>query len=480
MGHSKKRKNKNLNVSGESKQKVQVSTSQPPIPRIQSNMEPVLNNSGGNNSGYIQHSSPSTSFQGNQFSPYMPQGPQSQFAGFVSPINQQSQQMHQNQIPNVQGGSINETLSIVCAKLDQMSTKLSKLEIIDKRLDDLEKNVSTVNKEIQGVKEIKMKVVEIEKGMSYLSSQYDNQQKEIREIKHTIGEINKRPDNHSVMAELQEVRDDLTQLKESHLDLQTRSMRDNLLFEGIPEDSEENTEEVIKDFIQTELEITDEINFHRVHRMGKHKENKHRPIVAKFVLHKDKEIVRRAAPEKLKNCLVLKDIPGSPWESTVNVVKDYLREELKISEDIQLNRAHRVKFKQARSESDSHHQEITVQFAHPRDKERIKRTAPGKTSEISYGINEQFPREINERRKQLYPMYKEAKRQGKRATIIVDKLFVEGSRITPNHKSKPELEPMETNRNTQLKSNKQNPNKSGRSAAPQRATPQERRNAILR
>jgi hypothetical protein len=48
-------------------------------------------------------------------------------------------------------------------------------------------------------------------------------------------------------------------------------MRDNLIFEGIPERLRENTEEVIKNFIQTELDISDEIDFHRVHRMGKQK-----------------------------------------------------------------------------------------------------------------------------------------------------------------------------------------------------------------
>jgi uncharacterized coiled-coil protein SlyX len=166
-----------------------------------------------------------------------------------------------------------------------MSSKLSRLEIIDQRLGELEKNVSFVNKEIQDMKEIKSKVTEIEKGVTYLSNQYDDQQKEIAEMKNTVREINKRPDNRSVMAELREARQDLSQLKESHLDLQTRSIRDNLVFEGIPERLGENTEEVIKNFIQTELDISDEIDFHRVHRMGKQKAQKHRLIVAKFVLH---------------------------------------------------------------------------------------------------------------------------------------------------------------------------------------------------
>jgi vacuolar-type H+-ATPase subunit I/STV1 len=156
-----------------------------------------------------------------------------------------------------------------------MSSKLSRLEIIDQRLGELEKNVSFVNKEIQEMKEMKLKVTEIEKGVTYLSNQYDDQQKEIAEMKNTVKEINKRHDNRSAMAELREASQDLSQQKESHLDLQTQSMRDNLVFEGIPKRSGENTEEVIKNSIQTELDISDEIDFYRVHKMGKQRAKKH-------------------------------------------------------------------------------------------------------------------------------------------------------------------------------------------------------------
>lgn len=38
-------------------------------------------------------------------------------------------------------------------------------------------------------------------------------------------------------------------LNEGHLDLQTRPIRDNLIFEGILETQEENTEEVLKEFL---------------------------------------------------------------------------------------------------------------------------------------------------------------------------------------------------------------------------------------
>jgi hypothetical protein len=54
------------------------------------------------------------------------------------------------------------------------------------------------------------------------------------------------------------------ELKESVVQQHSRSMRDNLIFKGIPDDYNpfEDTEGEVKDFIKAELGIEDEINFH--------------------------------------------------------------------------------------------------------------------------------------------------------------------------------------------------------------------------
>jgi hypothetical protein len=128
-------------------------------------------------------------------------------------------------------------------------------------------------------------------------------------------------------------------------------MRDNLIFTGIAEVNGENPEEVIKTFIQQEINLQQDFKFERVHRIGRKQNNKIRPIVAKFSFYKDKETVRRAAPRALVN----------------------------------------------------------------------KR----------FGVNEQFPKEINDRRKALYPHLKAAKRQGHRVTMSVDRLYIDGTEFIP-------------------------------------------------
>jgi hypothetical protein len=60
------------------------------------------------------------------------------------------------------------------------------------------------------------------------------------------------------------------EIHESLLDQQTQSMKYNLIFENIPEvilntDMKEDTQQILKDFLQGELEI-ENVQFHNVHR----------------------------------------------------------------------------------------------------------------------------------------------------------------------------------------------------------------------
>lgn len=75
--------------------------------------------------------------------------------------------------------------------------------------------------------------------------------------------------NENILKELNLVKSKFKNLSERHLDLQTCSMRDNLIFEGILETQEENTEKVPKESLKSEMDKTEKPQFKRVHRMGK-------------------------------------------------------------------------------------------------------------------------------------------------------------------------------------------------------------------
>ena len=143
-------------------------------------------------------------------------------------------------------------------------------------------------------------------------------------------------------------------------------MGDNLLFFGIKEEMKENTEEVLKTALETQLSMVHahNIQFARVHRIGRKSGNKTRPIVAKFELYKEREVVRDAFFAKLRAL-----------------------------------------------------------------KEKNETTGGNETMKI--GIAEQHPPEIQEKRRELIPVMKEAKKNGIDAKLIRNKLYVNGQLYRP-------------------------------------------------
>ena len=72
---------------------------------------------------------------------------------------------------------------------------------------------------------------------------------------------------------------------------------------------------------------------------------------------------------------------------------------------------------------------IVAKFVLREDRETVRRAAPKTLKNKPFGVNEQFPKEINEKRKQIYPLYKQAKNEEKRASLKIDKLYIEGVEV---------------------------------------------------
>ena len=134
-------------------------------------------------------------------------------------------------------------------------------------------------------------------------------------------------------------------LQNSIFDLQCRSMKNNLIFTGLYEVRDENTEELLRHFLFKEIGIDFRIDFGNVHQFS-HKPRGKRPIVARFIHFNDLQYV--------------------------------------------LNNAYRLRI-------------------------------------TPYGIQQQ----IEDRRRELYPIHKEAKRQGKRVALIRDRLYIENELYVP-------------------------------------------------
>ena len=91
---------------------------------------------------------------------------------------------------------------------------------------------------------------------------------------------------------------DHSKLENTVVDLQCRSMRDNLIFTGIDEvdlgeGEHEDVEKTLETFLETEMHIYRPTEFHRVHHIGPldktSVEPRPRPIIVKFEKFKDRK-----------------------------------------------------------------------------------------------------------------------------------------------------------------------------------------------
>lgn len=213
--------------------------------------------------------------------------------------DQPSPHIHNVTMPNSHV-KLEDVLNDIYAKLHNLES----LPSIDRRLGAIEHRFSSLETELVKVKQdigcLEGKVIGTEQMSVDLSQR-------LNFVEH----------------ERDEIRRENNDLRERLIDVQGRSMRENLLFGGIGEDENEkndpdniHTERVLQTFIKDKLEISDKIEFHVVHRLRPRRDGKPRTIIAKFEKRKDKDRVLKAAPIKLR------ETPFSIYEQYPNEIME--------------------------------------------------------------------------------------------------------------------------------------------------------------
>ena len=139
--------------------------------------------------------------------------------------------------------------------------------------------VNTMDTKING---LEARMANIEQSRDYDSKSVDSLQTKQTKIDELVKEMRK----------LEE------QQKEKLLELQSREMRDNLIFYRILEERGETDQSELR------VENARDIRFHRVHRLGRFNRNKTRPIVAKFAFFPERKKVRKSV-KILKTQIIL-------------------------------------------------------------------------------------------------------------------------------------------------------------------------------
>ena len=213
------------------------------------------------------------------------------------------------------------------AKLSSMEASISKID----KIDSIEANIAKMTHSIQ---DLGTRVYNVEKMAGNIGNKTGSIQREIDSLKTQLAVSNAAIDK----------------LNDQFVDMQCRSMRDNLLFFGLAEKKNAGREDcmhLLNEFCEEQLEFDGPVSQYidRAHRIGKYTRGKIRPIVAKFNDFKVREEVRLAS-HLLRN--------------------------------------------------------------------------------TRYGIQQQYPKPIADRRRELQPVMHNARQQKKRVALVKDKLYING------------------------------------------------------
>ncbi|CAG2210694.1 unnamed protein product [Mytilus edulis] len=105
----------------------------------------------------------------------------------------------------------------------------------------------------------------------------------------------------------------------------------------------------------------------------------------------------------MKTNLIFTGIQFQPEENTKDKLNSFIKQKLKIDK--------RVNF----------------------DKEIVLKNGY-KLKETQFGVKEQFPKEIEQQRKPLYPVAKQARKEKRKVRMVRDKLYIDGDLYKPNTK----------------------------------------------
>ena len=234
----------------------------------------------------------------------------------------------------------------VCEELAKMNNNLAELRVdvtelkddltelkqfvrdLDQRFSDIQEKLLKVNSRVDNqykkIDSMTEKVSKHDKSIEDLTKKVEGQSKAIESMRSDARKVKDRVFDAEENVKASQVVIENTKVvnkdvQRSVIDQRARSMRDNLVFFGIEEKPDEKIDEVVLDFIKKEMKIDATVILVRVHRLKKPQNpsvtyigknaNKPRPIIAKFLDYRQRELVRKARFELRSPYGVNEDLP---------------------------------------------------------------------------------------------------------------------------------------------------------------------------
>ena len=174
--------------------------------------------------------------------------------------------------------------------------KLDKLDVIEQLVNNLQATLLKLEERTQTLESFQTQATkdnaELQQSLNFTEAEYKSnlesltkQYKQYESIIHNL--------KIASLSEPEEaLKEKIKELETKNLYLGAYSRRENIKLENIAkEGNKENTEHVLRAFLETELGFLDAntVEIQRVHRLGKRRTVKARPILARFLRYKDCE-----------------------------------------------------------------------------------------------------------------------------------------------------------------------------------------------
>ena len=278
-------------------------------------------------------------------------------------------------------------------KLDFIVEKLTKIE---QNQDSFLIRIGVIENKLT---ETNIKVNEIEKSQSHISHKYDTIDSTTKENKQLIHKL--QGDVKSLQNENKTLSDQNVKLQDDVIDLKCRSMRDNLLFFGIPEViapehvGDVNAAGIMEHSDGQEQQVSTENT--EIHTLF---QNSASSLSFAETVQKEESCADKVY-EFCEKVLNIKDVRSC----------------------IKIDRAHRIG---ARSAGKT--RPIVVKFLMSEHKDIVKsalRNVDLKTAfKGAFKVNDQFPPEVIQRRRELIPRLISERKKGNKAALVRDKLYI--------------------------------------------------------
>lgn len=314
------------------------------------------------------------------------------------------------------------------SKIDYIISKVGKLDAIEaqqssiiSRLSNIEAAVSQNKKMIEASSK---KISDIENSQKFLSDSYDSVKSDVNVNKQNVVKLqadlkmlsdqNKTlADKNKVLADVNaKLKDDNGVMQEDIIDLKCRSMRDNMVFTGIPETFGNHTG--FRGFLPADSSNAEGGALRGAAGSSEFMDTNQGPNSSN-------------APRSPKS---FADAVASE-EDCVAKIHDFCGGVLKIPNPeacIKIDRAHRMG-----SIIPGKQRPIVVKFASTASKMVVKSALQNVNLKSSpYNVFDQFPKIVQDRRKELIPIMVQASKEQKKAVLVRDKLYINSRLYKPN------------------------------------------------